>query len=82
MRKAETRRKGSEQQRRRDRNRQSSVQREEREKANRKAAGERSYIGSTCMRGARGEGSHAHTKRDAHLAPLKPLVELLARAVA
>ena len=32
------------------------------------------YIGSGWLRGARGDGSHVHTKRDAHLAPLTPLV--------
>ena len=49
--------------------------RAEREKGNasRNAGEKRSYIGSARASGARGDCSHAHTKRDAHLASLTPL---------
>ena len=38
-----------------------------------------SYKGSATARNARGDHSHAHTKRDAHLASLTPLIERLIR---
>ena len=37
------------------------------------------YNGSATTRNARGDHSHAHTKRDAHLASLTPLIERLIR---
>ena len=59
------RRRGADVQRRKGENRQSFVQKEERENASRNAGGKRSYIGSAR---ARGDRSHAHANRDAHLA--------------
>ena len=49
------------------------MQREERGNASRNAGEKRSYIGSARASGARGDCSHAHTKRDAPLASLTPL---------
>ena len=64
---------GAEVQRRKGENRQSSVQKEERENTSRNAGEKRSYIGSARASGVHGDCSHAHTKRDAHLASLTQL---------
>ena len=53
--------------------RQSSVRKKELLTASRNAGEKRSYIVSARACGARGECSHEHTRRDAHLAPLTPL---------
>ena len=49
-------------------------QEKEEKEHERSAGGKRYYIGSARVRGARGDGSHVHTKRDAHLASLTPLI--------
>ena len=45
--------------------------RKRRENTSRNAGGKRSYIGSARARGERGDRSHAHINRDAHLAFVK-----------
>ena len=50
------------------------MRKEERENASRNAGEKRSYIGSARARGVRGDCSHVHTRGDAHLASLTPLI--------
>ena len=65
---------GADVQRRKGENRQSFVQREKKRYTRRNAGEKRSYIGSARVRCARGDCSHAHTRRDAHLASLTQII--------
>ena len=74
----EQRRKGVEVQRRKGAKAQKLKPEEFREKekirdTSRNAGEKRSYIGSARASGARGDCSHAHTKKDPHLASLTPV---------
>ena len=60
------RRRGAEAQKRKGQNRQSFVQRKKMRETRQNAGEKRTYIGSARARGARGDCSHAHTRRDAH----------------